>query len=171
MLVKQLDRIEDFDSLKNLVLDLIKHVQPKSNQISCQMTAANSTEWEEGIGSLINLADRIEKSYSHIPEKLQGSLLEKLIKKYNGFRTRIMIMEPRKCYSIHRDIFHRIHIPIVTNQQCWMIWPHDNYCSQLIAGNVYQTDTTQPHTFINAHNEEKRIHIIMSVNQYENQKI
>ena len=74
-----------------------------------------------------------------------------------------MIMEPRKSYSIHRDIFKRVHIPIITNEQCWMIWPYENECHQLQTGKSYITDTTKSHTFINGHINLTRIHLVMSV--------
>jgi hypothetical protein len=165
MLVRYINRIENFARLTEEVSQLIHEIKPEKNQISCQMLTIGSENWEESIGSLTDLADQDEFSYKHIPKKLQGSVLEKLINDFNGFRTRIMIMSPRKCYSVHSDPSKRIHIPIVTNDQCWMVWPQENYCHRLLEGRSYLTDTTKPHTFFNGHSDLNRIHIVMSIKE------
>ena len=163
MLVKTLDEVLDFENLVTEVEFLLKNLQPGNNQISCQMSEKNSDNWQESTGSLSNLKNPLEKSYRHVPKTLEGTQIEKVITKYKGFRSRLMIMEPRKTYSVHRDIFKRVHIPIITNEQCWMIWPYDNECHQLELGKSYLTDTTKAHTFINGHNSLTRVHLVMSV--------
>lgn len=163
MLVQTLNEISNFSKLHNEVNLLLEKLQPGTSQISCQMTQEHIENWQESIGSLSNLKNKLEKSYCHLPDSLKGSEIEKIISEYKGFRARIMIMETRKCYSIHKDIFKRVHIPIVTNDQCWMVWPYENECHQLEAGKSYITDTTKSHTFINGHNNLTRIHLVMSV--------
>lgn len=165
MLVNYIDRIENFSRLSDEISQLINEIKPDKNQISCQMSVQRSKNWQESIGTLGNLKDQDEFAYKHIPKRLRGSLLEKLIIDFNGFRTRIMIMSPRKCYSVHRDPTKRIHIPISTNDQCWMVWPQENYCHQLLEGRSYLTDTTKMHTFLNGHSELSRIHIVMSMKE------
>ena len=78
------------------------------------------------------------------------------------FRTRVMILKPRTCYTYHKDTTKRIHIPLVTNDKCFFIinsqvkhYPAD--------GNYYVVDTTQMHTALNA-SKEDRIHIIGVIN-------
>lgn len=165
MLVKYINRISNFDVLAKEVFQLIDEIKPEKNQISCQMSTVGSNNWEESIGSLNDLANQDEFAYNYIPERLQGSLLEKLITEFNGYRTRIMIMPPRKCYSVHRDMTKRIHVPIATNDQCWMVWPQENYCHQLLEGRSYLTDTTKLHTFFNGNSDFNRIHIVMSIKE------
>ena len=74
------------------------------------------------------------------------------------FRTRVMRMKPKTCYSYHVDPTKRIHIPLITNDKCFMIiddvvyrYPAD--------GNYYIADTTKIHTFVNA-SFETRIHLV-----------
>ena len=43
-----------------------------------------------------------------------------LIEKLNIYRTRVIILHPNFCYSIHSDNNKRIHIPIVTDEKCWL---------------------------------------------------
>lgn len=165
MLVRYINKIENFYQLSEEVFHLIEEIKSEKNQISCQMSTYGSENWEESIGSLNNLLNQDEFSYRYIPKRLKGSLMEKLILDFNGFRTRIMIMSPRKCYSVHKDSSKRIHIPIVTNDQCWMIWPQENHCHQLLEGRSYLTDTTKMHTFLNGHSELSRIHIVMAIKE------
>jgi hypothetical protein len=160
MLVNILEKIENFDQLKTEVLELIDKVGFEKNQIICQGLASDPLDWHTGIGRIEELEDRREREYSVLNPALNGTYLASIIEKYQGFRTRIMCMPSRQCYSIHYDPTSRIHIPIVTNSQAWMIWPFHNECHRMPAGNIYQANTTKPHTFINGHTEN-RIHIVI----------
>jgi len=163
MLVKRLNQLKNFSDLSKEVLDLVTTINPEGNQIICQNVNPDTESWDTGIGRIEELEVAQEKEYTHIHSKLSGSCLEEIIKKYNGFRTRIMVMNSKSCYSVHADPTPRIHIPIVTSPQCWMIWPHHNTCHQLHPGHTYWTDTSKRHTFING-GLEQRIHIVMCVN-------
>ena len=81
-----------------------------------------------------------------------------LLKELKMTRSRVMKLVPFSCYSYHQDLTKRIHIPLVTNENCFMViddeihrYPND--------GNYYLVDTTKKHTFINASNRD-RIHIV-----------
>ena len=79
------------------------------------------------------------------------------------FRTRVLILKPKVCYSIHRDPFKRIHIPIITNEKCWLIV--DKEIMHLPAdGNYYKIDTTKQHTALNGSTED-RIHIVGCIDE------
>jgi hypothetical protein len=162
MLTYPLYRISNFDKIVNEVNHIINSIGFQKNQIICQSSESSPNNWHTGIGSIEELEEPEEKKYCHINTELQGSALEDLIKKHNGFRTRIMLMPPRQCYSIHADPTPRLHIPIVTNDQCWMIWPQHNTCKQLQSNLVHWTDTKKAHTFVNG-GTENRIHIVMCV--------
>ena len=84
--------------------------------------------------------------------------INSIIKDLKMYRTRVMILKPKTCYTYHQDTTKRIHIPLVTNDKCFFIintqvkhYPAD--------GNYYVVDTTQMHTALNA-SKEDRIHII-----------
>ena len=75
------------------------------------------------------------------------------------FRTRIMIMKPKTCLSIHQDPAKRIHIPIETNENSFLMI--DQYAHHLFAdGSAYLCDTTRPHTAINAGLDGNRMHLV-----------
>jgi hypothetical protein len=112
------------------------------------------------VGRIDQLPHKIENEYRYLNKSLKGSEIEKLINHYSGTRARVMLLNPTMCYTLHSDPTPRIHIPIITNSKCFMIWPSENFLTTLPAGMAYWTDTRKPHTFFNA-SEQKRIHIVM----------
>jgi hypothetical protein len=162
MLTYPLYHLPNFSLLVQEVNEIIDLVGFEKNQIICQSLEPQAEDWHCGIGSIEELEEKEEKRYCYLNSKLENSILGELIKKHNGFRTRIMLMPPRQCYSIHADPTPRLHIPIVTNDQCWMVWPQHNTCKQLQSNLVHWTDTRKAHTFVNG-GTENRIHIVMCV--------
>ena len=154
-----------FSDLKSEILTLVEKHADERNQVICQTKKPGSDDWYEGIGSIDDLEEKNEESYRFINPNLRGTQLEKFIEAFDGFRTRIMIMPPRQCYSVHADPTPRLHVPIITNDQCWMIWPFESCCKRLIEGYVHLVDTTKSHTFINGSGSEKRIHLMMCLSR------
>lgn len=81
-----------------------------------------------------------------------------ILKNLQMYRTRIMTMKPKTCYTYHIDASPRIHIPLVTNDDCFFII-EDEVLRIPADGNHYCIDTTKKHTFVNASFED-RIHIV-----------
>jgi hypothetical protein len=162
MLIIPLETIDDFNLLEEEVFDLINTIGENSSQIICQNLNPDEEDWSTGVGRINELEYQDEYLYKFINKSLKGTRLDHYISKHKGFRTRIMIMNPRQCYSIHADPTPRIHIPIVTDDQAWMIWPYQNVCERMKKGKVYWVDTTKHHTFING-GDTIRIHIVMGV--------
>ena len=81
-----------------------------------------------------------------------------IIEKFNMFRTRIMVQNSKTCYTYHQDFTPRIHIPLVTNENCFFIL-EDNLHRLKGDGSVYWVDTVQKHTAVNA-SWETRIHLV-----------
>ena len=122
-MVRLLGNVENFESLKKEVLDLVVNKLTDENQISLQNLSEEEDDWYCGIGTATKLKNSNESDYKFIQPSLRGSLIESVIKKHGAYRARIMNLRPRSCYSLHADYSFRIHIPIVTNYQCWMTWP------------------------------------------------
>lgn len=163
MILQPLYTFINFLALQKEVLELVEKTNVGDKQLICQGLEDGCNDWVTGVGSIEELDEQEERKYRFIHPELRGTLLEKFIKDHNGFRTRIILMDTRKCYSIHRDPTPRLHLPIITNNQCWMIWPYKNECHRLRAGIVYRTDTTQDHTFVNGSLDQIRIHIVMCI--------
>jgi len=84
--------------------------------------------------------------------------LNSILKEHNVYRARVMKMKERTCYTYHQDLTKRLHIPLITNENCFLLL--DKQAVHLPAdGSVYIVDTTKFHTAINASLED-RIHII-----------
>ena len=159
-MVTMLGEVENFDQLKVEVLQLVKDRLTEHNQINLQNLTGQEDDWYCGIGSVLNLKNQNERNYKFIQPSLKGTVIEATLKKYGAVRARIMNMRPRSCYSLHSDISGRIHIPIITNDQCWMVWPLANECHQLEEGRAYFTNTKFPHSAFNGSGLD-RLHIVM----------
>ena len=81
-----------------------------------------------------------------------------IIKYHKIHRTRLMRLLPHTCYSYHKDFSQRVHIPLITNENCFIIL--DDVLNRYPAdGSSYLINTTKMHTALNASNEE-RWHIV-----------
>ena len=81
-----------------------------------------------------------------------------VIKDLKLFRTRLMRLMPQTCYTYHKDFSQRIHIPLITNENCFIIV--DDVLNRYPAdGSSYLINTTKMHTALNASTEE-RWHIV-----------
>jgi len=81
-----------------------------------------------------------------------------ILKENKVCRARVMRMKPKTCYTYHQDYTKRLHIPLITNESCFLIV--DKEVLHLPAdGGIYIIDTTKFHTAVNASLKE-RIHII-----------
>ena len=88
----------------------------------------------------------------------KNTIFEEIINKYDMVRTRLIWVKPFSCYSFHKDISPRLHLPLITNPQCFFLFK-DIPVYHMSAGNLYWSDTTKAHTFINCSNKP-RLHLI-----------
>lgn len=137
----------------------------KYTQQVCVQTGG-SNNWQEGTGSRPNES---ELQWDKLHPDLVGTWWEKFFADlpYKVYRTRVMVMAPRTCYSIHKDDSPRLHIALLTTQQSRFIFltppeivhiPRDGY--------VWQVDTREQHTAING-SLQYRVHLIMSLDNNE----
>lgn len=124
-------------------------------QLSLQVTPTGSS----GEGRLANL-DSKEEDFKVFAYDLPYT--NSIISELKMYRTRVMKMGPKSCYTYHQDPTKRIHIPLITNESNFMVidgkvfwYPAD--------GNYYVADTTKLHTFVNA-SREFRTHIVGCIN-------
>lgn len=95
MYIKPLETLANFVRFEKEIFNIIEQIGFKQNQIICQTLDADSTDWHTGIGRIDSLEHTNEESYAHINPMLHGTVLADIIEKYQGFRTRIMLMNPR----------------------------------------------------------------------------
>ena len=136
------------------VLEEIKTISLDMEQVMLQGVKGQHSK-VFGTGSITKY-DLEEKDfkYSIFDTLYTNSLLEE----YNMVRTRIMTMPSKTCYSYHWDLSSRIHLPLITNDDCFFVI-EDNVYRTPADGSIYRVDTTKKHTFVNA-SFDTRIHIM-----------
>jgi hypothetical protein len=102
-----------------------------------------------------------ELEYNKLNPFFKDTIFEEIIKEYNLKRSRLMWVYPFACYSMHSDTTPRIHIPIITNLECYFVFKNGSM-EHLKIGASYWVDTRLPHTFINC-SEHKRLHLVGTV--------
>lgn len=173
MLIKKLDKFIYFKELIKEVSDLIDKIpfsETIGNQLSLQVKDPKNItpdSWYESIGSIKQTDKTIsEEEYSYIHPDLVGGYIDMWLNslpQYKLVRTRLMLIPGRTCYSVHSDPHPRIHIPIITNKQCYICFPGEQRMVHLPAdGSSYWVDTTKTHTAINC-SQLNRIHLVSVV--------
>lgn len=99
-----------------------------------------------------------EYQYTELNPFFQGTAFELLINKYNLKRTRLMWVNPKSCYSFHVDATPRIHIPLITNPDCYFLFSTGSMV-HLDSKKVWWVDTTVKHTFLNC-SDHHRLHLV-----------
>lgn len=114
----------------------------------------NEDHWTSAVGK----SNGEELSYNNLNPFFKDTIFEELIDKYKLLRTRLMWVGPYACYSMHKDQTYRIHIPLITNPECYFIF-RTGQLSHLKKGYVWSVDTTKAHTFINC-SDQHRLHLV-----------
>lgn len=113
--------------------------------------------WLSAVGR--NKSD--ELWYDQLSPFYKGTVIEQLINRFNLKRTRLLWLNPWSCYSMHKDSTPRIHIPLITNPQCFFIFKK-GIIRHLPIGSVYWTDTRFDHAAMNG-SEFPRLHLVGAV--------
>jgi hypothetical protein len=139
-------------------------IKEDTKQISLQSPDGS---WETGTGriSKANELGLTEKDFDHInvPESWE---LYRFIKEQDLVRTRVMKINPRSCYSWHKDLSPRIHLALETHPHCFLI-ENEKMIHIPADGHPYLIDTTNYHTAINCTADLKRTHLVGAIRDYE----
>lgn len=118
-----------------------------------------------GIGGngQIELLQYNEHEYIHPEYKDIMPYTYSILEQYNMYRARVMVLPAKTCYSFHYDHSKRIHIPLITNEKCFLLIENQSY--HLPAdGSVYLINTTLYHTALNGtRGTFDRIHIVGNI--------
>ena len=99
-----------------------------------------------------------ELEYTELNPFFKGTVFESIINQYNLKRARLMWVNPKSCYSIHTDETPRIHIPLITNPECYFLFK-SGFMFHVPINEVWWVNTRLSHTFINCSNES-RLHLV-----------
>ena len=76
-------------------------------------------------------------------------------------RVRLMRLNSKSCYSVHEDPGLRLHLPIITNPDCFFCFESQGFHYLPAKGRLYCTNTLLRHTVVNGGKSE-RIHLVIS---------
>ena len=156
----KLNNSYDLDQVTTEVNYLVnQHGWWENSQISLQSPDGN---FHTGIGK-IEWSNYKELDFNklNIPDWWQ---ISKFILNNNLYRTRVMKLNPKQCYSYHYDRTPRTHLAVVTHPDCYFMLEKDVFHIPS-DGYAYQIDTTKFHTAFNATLDFERIHIVGCVRQ------
>jgi hypothetical protein len=148
----------------NLAQDIVN--QP-DGQIAIQSNELNVNNHRAGIGKSSAKTPEWEQSFCHLQPKYKDTAIAEYLDWLNvsTYRTRIMLSRPKTCYSIHNDYSPRLHLPLVTNDQCYFLFTNPEKMIHMPAdGKTYWVDTREYHTFLNG-STSNRLHLVMIVKE------
>ena len=116
-------------------LEILPNLGPGITQVCLQGTHDNLDPFL-GVGKL-RLINGDYKETDFVVPIFDIPYINSIMKDLKMFRTRIMKLKPRECYTYHYDYTERIHIPIVTDKNCFIV--EDKQLKHLPAdGNYYK---------------------------------
>lgn len=145
-------------SYYNIEKDLVWTDYGNKKQVGLQFK-----DLEDPWASAVGTSKGNELTYTNLNSIFKDTVFEELINKYNLFRTRLMWVSPMTCYSMHKDSTPRIHIPMITNPECYFVFKQ-GIIQHMPVGSVYWTNTVNLHTFMNC-SDKPRLHLIGAVNK------
>ena len=126
----------------------------KGRQTGLQYSEGNDP-WTDAVGKHRGI---VENNYNLLNPYYKNTVFEELIIEYKLYRTRLMWVGPFAAYSMHQDSSHRLHIPMVTNLDCYFVFKK-GIVQHLPLNSVYLVDTRYHHTFMNA-SADSRLHLV-----------
>lgn len=179
--IKTLDYTFDIKQLKEAYQEIIEicPLHQYDNQISLTHRPnaknpfydANGGYFQEIHNQYLN-----ELDYTEFNESFKKTYFYEIYKQlkqiYRIGRCRIMVLAPGKSLKWHRDLEHRIHIPIITGPGALMTFEDKNKTTPTYftahfpaSGHSYIVDVRGMHTALNG-NKDDRIHLLINVTSY-----
>lgn len=166
-LVKKVDYKVSYNKLHQFIIGILDSnpIVDRMNGLSLQHRKGVESPWNivDGLESLKVYNGASESDFDQIHETFINTTFENIINDFQLFRTRIMIMKGKSCYSFHSDSTWRLHIPIMTTKDCVFYFPNHKEQYHLELGKVYLVNTRETHTFINASTKD-RWHLVGCIN-------
>ena len=155
----------DFDH-RQLLIDFNSVEIPKESTYDQNQVAITSFD-----GKNVMVDNKFNEDYKRIPEidlnymnewfkgKYTEEVINDLNKTYKTTKWRFMrLTSERRAYSYHRDETKRLHIPLLTSEDCFFIIDEKLYKMNQ-EGKVYEMDTTKKHTALNL-GWNDRVHMV-----------
>ena len=92
--------------------------------------------------------------------------IETISQYVNTYRARYLTMIPTQTYRMHIDAGWRLHVPIISNDNCYFFHKGEMPYYMEADGSCYMVSVDYMHTAMNL-SEEKRTHIVMGIDNPE----
>ena len=150
---------QKFDHEK--LLKIYNSLSYKHSQIHISSTDGKTYLYESGDLRKYNLN---QNDFTQINSFFKGTYVETVYKEldmcYSICRGRFMTLtSENRAYSYHYDMTKRIHIPLVTHEDCMFI-VDDTVYKMPELGQAYMLDTTKKHTALNL-GWDSRVHLVV----------
>lgn len=146
----------DLNIVKQEIDTLVKNYGWWGNsQISLQSPTG---EMHHGIGKIEWFEGYTEKDFTtlNIPDNWE---IARFITEQGLYRTRVMKLNPKQCYSYHVDRTPRVHLAVTTHPHCFFV-EDEKLINIPSDGSPYLVDTTKYHTAMNCTLDFERIHLV-----------
>tara|TARA_B100001765_G_C19326945_1_gene259979 strand:+ start:59 stop:577 length:519 start_codon:yes stop_codon:yes gene_type:complete len=151
------------EKLQSVDIDIIKselEILPKFKTIICLQCSKETKETSDAIidprypGMKNYLKEKYNTTFD--PNDFKYPLFDmpyinSIMESLKMVNSRVLNLKTTACHIYHQDksnVSPRINIPIITNENCWLIINKEIH--HLPAGYCYLVDTTQWHTSVNA---------------------
>ncbi|MEV7007461.1 aspartyl/asparaginyl beta-hydroxylase domain-containing protein [Streptosporangium sp. NPDC051022] len=131
-----------------------------TRQLALQHRPGATDPWHEGClrQSLISADSDFTEVHPELRDGYLGEVFDRL--PFRPVRTRIMALDPRYCYSVHRDQTPRYHLAVTTSEHARFVFvEHDKVLNIPADGNLYYVDTRHLHSAFNG-GDEMRVHLV-----------
>jgi hypothetical protein len=147
----------DIEPILNSFLELDKDII-WTNYTQGKQTGLQYKIGEDPWTSAVGKSSGKELEYTELNPFFNGTAFETIIEKYNLKRTRLMWVNKKSCYSIHADETPRVHIPLITNPECYFLFK-PGLIVHLNINSVWWVNTKLQHTFLNC-SDLPRLHLV-----------
>jgi hypothetical protein len=132
-----------------------------TTQLALQIRPGTTDPWYESCYQEKDIAP--EREYRVLNPELAGTYFEYVLEAFpfDVCRARLMGLESRFCYSVHRDETARYHIAIDTSEHALFIFVEKNEVVRIPPdGDAYFVDTREVHTAMNGA-RNTRLHLVV----------
>ncbi|NQU70428.1 MAG: aspartyl/asparaginyl beta-hydroxylase domain-containing protein [Rhodospirillales bacterium] len=161
-MIREMEVRGDLEAMKSVVESIYPLFAARS-QIGVTARPDHPEPLYDAVGWLPE--DSLEADYSMITEPFRGTVIERILENlpFAYGRTRLMLMRPKSCLSMHADPTRRYHFAITTNPGCYMAGMNGaiGTIHHIPAdGMLYELDAHLTHTAMNS-GDTDRVHLVI----------
>ena len=164
-------KIIDIEKVQEVCAEFVSvHPFPKDNQLCFLNTQDHEPDPYQGTGNKLNPEAKMykqnEENFTVFNPMWEDTILHDLYERFPKPITRMRLMQvnPKSTYSIHKDGDNEIryHIAVKTNEHNFFMYADTLELIHVpLDGNAYEFDVERPHSFINF-SLEHRWHLVLN---------